>query len=100
MAVTGIDVEIVQLGENRQFIGKSLLEHPGHPFIKFLQELESSRALERMEVMGQFGTFVPRRALRLEEAPTGGRFVQRPLEAQRDPSRVGELGANSLRGTR
>ena len=58
VAVTGIDVKIIQLGEDRQFIGQIRFEAGSQELIDFLEHLEPARAVERMEVMGILGTIL------------------------------------------
>ena len=97
LTIAGVNVEIVQLREHRQFVGQTRPQAADHQLIEFLEELEAPRAPEGMEVMAPFGALLP--AMGLEETPAGGRFVQGALEAQGDPSRVGEFRAHPLGGT-
>jgi hypothetical protein len=98
VAVTGIEVKIIQLGEDRQLIGQIRFEAGSHELIDFLKHLEPARAAEGMEVMGILGTDFQIRAMGLEESPTGCRFMQGALDADGDPDRVGKCWANSQGG--
>ena len=72
VAVARIDVEILQLRKHRQLIGQRLLEGVGQELIDFLQEPESARAFERMEVMGKVRTVIQVGAMGLEESAARG----------------------------
>ena len=94
VTVTSIDVKIIQLGEHGQIIGQTRFEAASKKLIDFLEQLESSRAFERMEVMGIVGAAIQISAMGLEESAACCRFMEGALDADGDPGRVGKFRAN------
>jgi hypothetical protein len=95
VAVTSIEVKIIQLGEHGQLIGQIRFEAICHELIDLLDHLQPSRTFERMEVMGIIGTVIQISPVGLKKSATGGRFMNAALDAHRNPVTVGKCWALS-----
>lgn len=98
VAVTGIDVEILQLGERRELIWQTIVEAANQKSIDVMEQMKPPLACERVEIMGKVGTVIQIEAMGLEKSATRCRFVEGALYADGDPGSVGKFRTNPERG--
>ena len=91
VTVAGIDVKIVQLGEDGQFIGQGLLDVALMNLVEFLEQTQATGAFEIVEEEARVGAVIQICAMSLEKGAACRRFVKGAPCAYRNPVGIGEL---------
>ena len=94
VTVTGIDVEIGQLGILPQFVGQELGELAEQAAIDFREYFQTALALEGVEVKRDFRARLQSGSVGLEESPPAGAFLHHSLNAHGNPICIAHRGTD------
>ena len=93
VAVPGVEVEIRQLGIRPQSLRQGGGDALAEPLVEFGDQPEAAGALERFEVVSPGWAMRKIKGMLLEKSTTRRQFVEDALQAQVQPSLVGQARA-------